>query len=214
MDKWSSSLTLGKSRLEALSDGVFAIAMTLLVLELKAPEVSHHNSDAAMLEQLASLGPAFFAFFATFLISGSFWFLHHLTFHFIRHTDRVLCWINLFFLMFVSLLPFSAGLLSHLLVHPVSQLFYFGNQFVLALILIVHWQYAIRRKMIVLDAPPRDLRRVSWRIGSLALAFGAAFATAAFDAHNSFYAMLGAIFVARIIERSTRPKLMAAMHGT
>jgi uncharacterized membrane protein len=204
MDTQPSALTLGKSRLEALSDGVFAIAMTLLVLELKVPEVSHHHSDAEMVEQLRRLGPDFFAFVATFLISGSFWFIHHITFHFIRHTDRMLCWINLFFLMFVSLLPFSAGLLSHLLMHPVSQFFYFGNQLVLALILNLHWHYAIRRKMIADDAPPREIRRISWRVASLAIAFAAPMAATAIDPKYTFAAMLAAIAVARIAERVTR----------
>lgn len=201
MDNHSVALTLGKSRLEALSDGVFAIAMTLLVLELKVPEASHHNSNEAMFEQLKALGPAFFAFFATFMISGIFWFMQHLTFHFIRHTDAVLCWMNLFILMFVSLLPFSAGLLSHFLTHPISQLFYFGNQMVLALLLNAHWHYAIHRKMIASDAPPRELRRITLRIGCLGLAFTGAFAGAFVNPNYSFMAMFAVMAIARIASR-------------
>lgn len=201
MDKHSPALTLGKSRLEALSDGVFAIAMTLLVLELKIPEVSHHQSNAGMLDQLRNLGPAFFAYVATFLISGSFWLIHHLTFHFIRHTDRVLCWINLIFLMFVSLLPFSAGLLSHLLVHPVSQFFYFGNQLALALILNLHWHYALRRGMIAPDASVVELRRLSWRMASLAVAFASAIVGAAINPGYSLFALAGAVVLMRVAKR-------------
>src|SRR5258708_33158951 len=136
-----SLFTVGKSRIEALSDGVFAIAMTLLVLKLDVPEVMHHSTNADMLDQLIHLGPAFVTYVVTFLIAGGFWFLHHLTFHFIRHVNGFLVWVNLIFLMFVSLLPFSAGLLGHLLVHPVSQVFYIGNQLAIALLLNVHWQY-------------------------------------------------------------------------
>lgn len=106
-------MKLGKGRIEALSDGVFSIAMTLLVLELKVPELSHHATNDELLAALAKLRPSFLTFFITFMISGTFWFLHHLTFHFVKHMNQVLCWINLFFLMFVSLLPFSAGLLGH-----------------------------------------------------------------------------------------------------
>src|SRR5271170_4071790 len=101
-----SHLTLGKSRIEALSDGVFSIAMTLLVLKLEVPEVMHHSSNEAMLQQLLALAPQFMTFVVTFLIAGGFWFLHHLTFHLLRHVDGFLVWVNLLLLMFVSLLPF------------------------------------------------------------------------------------------------------------
>jgi len=65
-------LTLGKGRIEALSDGVFSIAMTLLVLELKVPDLSHHQTNDEMLAMLFKLRPAFIAFFITFMISGTF----------------------------------------------------------------------------------------------------------------------------------------------
>jgi uncharacterized membrane protein len=137
----TTSLIPRTSRIEALSDGVFAIAMTLLVLKLEVPEVMHHSSNADMLQQLLDPGPAFATYVITFLVAGGFWYLHHLTFHFIRHVDGGLVWINLVFLMLVSLLPFSAGLMSHLLIHPVTQLFYYGNQLAIALVLNLHWDY-------------------------------------------------------------------------
>src|ERR1035438_9753478 len=129
----STALMLNKSRIEALSDGVFSITMTLLVLKLEVPEVMHHSTNEDMLHQLLALGPGFATYVVTFLIAGGFWFLHHQSFHFIRHVNGLLLWLNLLFLMLVSLLPFSAGLMSHLLVHPVSQLFYIGNQLAIAL---------------------------------------------------------------------------------
>jgi uncharacterized membrane protein len=138
----ASSLTLTKSRIEALSDGVFAIAMTLIVLKLEVPEVMHHSSNEAMLRELLGMTPAFMTYVATFLIAGGFWFLQHLTFHFVKHADTVFIWLNLVFLMMISLLPFSAGLIQHLLVHPVSQLFYFGNHLVIAVLLNMQWHYA------------------------------------------------------------------------
>src|SRR5581483_11886763 len=137
-----ASLTLTKSRIEALSDGVFAIAMTLLVLKLEVPDVMHHASNADMLAQLLALTPEFMTYVVTFLIAGGFWYLQHLSFHFIRHADSAFVWMNLIFLMLIALLPFSAGLMAHLLIHPVSQLFYYGNHIAIALVLNVQWQYA------------------------------------------------------------------------
>jgi uncharacterized membrane protein len=170
-------VTLSKSRIEALSDGVFSIAMTLLVLKLEVPEVMHHSSNEGMLTQLLALAPQFMTYVVTFLIAGGFWFLHHLTFHFIRHVDGFLVWVNLIFLMFVSLLPFSAGLMSHLFVHPVSQLFYVGNQLAIALLLVLHWQYAKRRYLI---AEEPGEARISFRVAWSSITFGVCLVAAIF----------------------------------
>lgn len=168
-------VTLSKSRIEALSDGVFAIAMTLLVLKLEVPE--HHHSNAEMLQQLLDLRPQFMAYVVTFLIAGGFWFLHHLTFHFIRHVTAFLVWVNLLFLMFISLLPFSAGLMGHLFMHPVSQLFYFGNMLAIALLLNLHWQYA-RRMDLIVEPETAESERLSYRVGLTAVVFAICMITA------------------------------------
>jgi uncharacterized membrane protein len=176
-----SPLMLGKSRIEGLSDGVFSIAMTLLVLRLEVPEVMHHSSNQDMLQQLLGMTPAFITYIVTFLIAGGFWYLHHITFHFIRNVDAVLVWINLLFLMMAALLPFSAGLMTHLLVHPVSQLFYIGNQLAIAALLNAHWFYA-KKKGLVNDAPEapdgRRVQRLSWRIAGTAVVFALCFTAA------------------------------------
>lgn len=164
-----SSLTLTKSRIEALSDGVFAIAMTLLVLKLEVPEVMHHSSNAAMLAQLLALTPAFMTYVVTFLIAGGFWYLQHLSFHFIRHADSPFVWMNLIFLMLVALLPFSAGLMAHLLIHPVSQLFYYGNHIAIAVMLNLQWQYAKWRGLA--DAAGSDAAHLTMRIVATAVMF-------------------------------------------
>jgi uncharacterized membrane protein len=171
-----SSITLGKSRIEALSDGVFSIAMTLLVLKLEVPELMHHTTNEAMLQQLLALSPAFMTYVITFMIAGGFWFLQHITFHFIRHVDVVFVWISLLFLLLVALLPFSAGLMSHLLVHPVSQLFYYGNQAAIALLLNVQWQYA-KRKGLTETANPDEIGHVTLRVTSTVTMFAACLVT-------------------------------------
>lgn len=197
MEKLPSSFVLGKSRIEALSDGVFSIAMTLLVLKLEVPEVMHHSSNEAMLHQLLALAPAFVTYVVTFMIAGGFWYLHHLTFHFIRNVDGFLVWVNLLFLMLVSLLPFSAGLMSHLLVHPVSQLFYFGNQLALALVLNLHWWYA-RGRMLVSVNEEKQLARLSLRIAGSAALFLTCITVALFQPSHSWlpipiFAVLGPV---------------------
>jgi uncharacterized membrane protein len=193
-------VTLSKSRIEALSDGVIAIAITLLVLELKVPEVMEHHSNEKMLEELLALWPQVLTYIVTFLIAGAFWYLHHLTFHFIRHVDGFLVWINLMFLMFVALLPFSSGLMSHLFVHPVSQFFYFGNQLAIALLLNIHWQYA-KWKHLTTGAELRDADRLTFRVSLSAAVFAACFVTAIFFPAHSWVPLPAFLVVGWVLER-------------
>lgn len=194
----STAIALSKSRIEALSDGVFAIAMTLLVLKLDVPDVSHHSSNAEMLQQLLTETPAFVSFVATFAIAAGFWLLHHLTFHFVRYVDGLLCWVNLVLLMFVSLLPFSAGMMGHLFVHPVSQFFYFGNLLAIALLLSLHWFYARRGGMAPTDSNAAAARRLTFRIAVTVYAFlGAILTTALLPRYSPI--SLAVIFVAGVV---------------
>jgi uncharacterized membrane protein len=191
-------VTLSKSRIEALSDGVFSIALTLLVLKLEVPEHQHSNEE--MLRQLLALYPQFTSYVVTFLIAGGFWFLHHLTFHYIRHVNGFLVWVNLLFLMFVSLLPFSAGLMGHLFMHPVSQFFYFGNQLAIALLLNIHWQYARWRRLTV-DSEPLDANRLTFRVGLTAAVFAACMIMAMFLPEYSWAPLPLLVIAGLMIER-------------
>jgi uncharacterized membrane protein len=101
--------------LTALSDGLFAVAMTLLVLDLRVPVAaagtaySEHGLAAALLKQ----GPNFAAYLLSFTMLGTFWLAQHTLLGILGRCDRTLTWINLGFLFVVSLLPFSAALLAH-----------------------------------------------------------------------------------------------------
>lgn len=102
-------------RLTALNDGLFAVAMTLLVLDLRVPvstagsAYSEHGLGGALLK----LGPSFAAYLLSFTMLGTFWLAQHTLLSILGRCDRTLTWINLGFLFVVSLLPFSAALLAH-----------------------------------------------------------------------------------------------------
>ena len=194
-------LTLGKGRIEALSDGVFAIAMTLLVLELKIPDLPKQTTQAEVLLKLKEMLPHFYSYAMTFVLSGVFWVFHHLTFHFIRHTTRALLWMNIIFLMFVSLLPFSTHFMADFMHYPVALMFYFGNQTVLALLLRVQWIYAVRAGILEIKTDERWGRRFPMRVNALIFACAAAFITACFRPQASQSAFLFALLAALIFER-------------
>jgi uncharacterized membrane protein len=142
-DTIAAASSWNKARIEALSDGIFAIAMTLLVLEIKVPDLPRDVSPHDLWQAVAAHGFTFFSFYLTFALAGLFWFWHHVSFHYISRVDGAILWINLAFLMFVSLLPYSTAMLGAFTLHqPVSLGFYFGNQLALGLLLNAHWRYA------------------------------------------------------------------------
>ena len=100
-----------KSRITALVDGIFAVAMTLLVLDLKLPEGIKMNTDAEVWRQLAALRGHFVIYALSFVVLGTYWVGNHFQFHFVRKVDRGFLWLNLLFLLFITLLPFSTNLL-------------------------------------------------------------------------------------------------------
>jgi uncharacterized membrane protein len=139
--------------MEALTDGIFAIAMTLLVLELKIPDLPKSVSTSELLQNIGHEAPAFFSFMVSFLYCGLLWVLHHLAMHFVRHLQIVLVWLNLLFLMSISVMPFSCGLLGHFLRNPAAQEIYFGNMFAAAALLAVQWLVAKKKKLLNEDEP-------------------------------------------------------------
>jgi uncharacterized membrane protein len=101
--------------LTALSDGLFAVAMTLLVLDLRVPvsAAGPAYSERGLGGALVQLGPNFAAYLLSFTMLGTFWLAQHTLLGILGQCDRTLTWINLGFLFVVSLLPFSAALLAH-----------------------------------------------------------------------------------------------------
>jgi uncharacterized membrane protein len=98
-------------RLQALADGVFAIAMTLLVLDLRLPE-AHDVGNHELWSQLTGLGPQFAAYLLSFTMLGTFWLAEHTLLDRCTRSDRTLAWTCVLFLFFVSTLPFSASTLA------------------------------------------------------------------------------------------------------
>jgi uncharacterized membrane protein len=131
---------ISKCRLEFLTDGIFAIVMTLLVLEITVPQISSHAPDvvqADLLKKLLDLWPKIFSYVISFMILAIYWRAHHRQFHYIKQADGVLVWTNIMFLMAVSFLPFSTALLGEYIDQQISVLIYGGNSIVIAFCFIL-----------------------------------------------------------------------------
>ena len=149
-----SRYALRPDRIATLADGIFAIVMTLLVLDLKAPE---SGTSEHIVSELVRQGPKFFSYVLTFGISSVFWFGHHMEFHYIVRSDRMHLWTNLFFLMAISFLPFSASLLGGNLGVPVADAFYGVHLAILGFIRYAHWRYITDGRRLVDKEMHQDL---------------------------------------------------------
>jgi uncharacterized membrane protein len=133
--------TLDKSRLEALSDGIFAFAMTLLVLSLTVPMVTESEAQLVLPGKLAQIWPEFLLFVIAFFILSGFWLSHHRILSPVRYVDQWVIRINFLVLFFVVLIPFTtsvSGDYSHVLE---AVLLFHVNLLIGSLMLTLLWLY-------------------------------------------------------------------------
>jgi len=148
---------LSPNRIEALTDGTMAIAMTILVLELPAPLLFNAESHGEHPNSFLAMWPEFYIYALGFLVLGIYWLLHHYMFHYIKRSDGVLSWLNILFLIFAALVPFSAKVLSvnnALLATAESEMnaaygFFTITTIASILTLLAMWQYATRGHRLV-----------------------------------------------------------------
>ena len=103
---------LEKNRLEALADGIFAVSLTLLVLDIKLPETATATTHDELVRNLLGLERHLVIYVISFVVIGIFWINHHVQFHFVKRTNRGLIWINLLYLLLVSFVPFATDLIG------------------------------------------------------------------------------------------------------
>jgi uncharacterized membrane protein len=132
-----------RERVPALSDGVFAVAMTLLVLDLRLPASIIHT-DRHLWDALSELGPNLAAFLLSFTMLGTFWLAQHTLLSLTTRTDRTLTWLQVAFLIVVTLLPFSASLLAAYVTLRLAIGIYWLNLLLLGLALAASSSYVAR----------------------------------------------------------------------
>src|SRR5215213_1249799 len=166
------------TRLEAFSDGVIAIAITLLVLEIRVPEET--ESVDALWAALRDLWPAYLGYLISFATIGIMWANHHTIFRLISRTSHYLILTNLLFLLCLAFLPFPTALLTHTLGHAderVGIIVYSGAFLVTALAYNLLWAYAAAHaRDLMPDAPPQAIQSITSRFRLGPPAYGIAFA--------------------------------------
>jgi len=163
-------------RITALSDGVFSVAMTLLVLDLRAPAAEAIHSEQDLLHALLPLLPRLVTYLMSFLTLGIFWFGQQVQLDRLSRSGRDLAWIHVGFLCAVTLVPFSTALLAEFINYRVALVVYWGNILLLGLLLLWTWREAVRAKLVREDTSPEVVAAICRRIliAQSLYAFGAA----------------------------------------
>ena len=143
-------------RLTAFTDGVMAIAITLLVLDIRLPRPAGGLDDAALMADLLAIWPQYFGYALSFLVIGNFWVGHTRRLRTLKSVDGGLLWLNILFLLTIGFMPFATSVLSET-AGRVATILYAGTMIVASLLLTLIWRYAVRREHVVL---PKSERRM------------------------------------------------------
>lgn len=132
-------------RLEAFSDGVFAIVITLLILEIRVPEIANSVTSSEFVHELGQLWPKFSAFILSFAVIYIIWMNHHRTFNMRAKSNRILMLLNGLILFFTVLVPFPTALVGEYPLQPLSGVIYGAVMAFLAISHLILYRYATNR---------------------------------------------------------------------
>ena len=145
-----------KERTEALTDGIFATVMTILVLSLVVPTVTGPNASATLQADVYGLIPDLFAYIVSFIFLGVLWISHQNMFSHIVTVDLRVLWINILLMLSVALAPFSTALLGRYPLQPIAVQAYVVNALAVSLLFNVLWFYP-RIQHLTHDEPNQEI---------------------------------------------------------
>jgi uncharacterized membrane protein len=154
-------IEFGKGRIEALTDGIFAFGMTLLVLGVGYPISVQTFAKMPVDQILLSSIPFFILYMVSFLILAAFWVSHHIQFHYIRFVDRTFLWLNILSLMFVAFVPFTSSLAGFFYNSRLAAAVFELHLLVIGLLFHLEWRYATHdRRLVEHSLDPVMIRRI------------------------------------------------------
>jgi len=145
-------------RIRSLMDGIFAFAMTLLVLNLILPDPSDLPPETQLHNMLLGQAQSFFNYALSFLLLAIFWMIHSQQIHILKQTDFTHIWMNMIILMFIVLVPFSASVMSDYSSDTLANLAFASNMLIIGVLYYFNWHYAIGKHKLI--AEEIDVKRV------------------------------------------------------
>ncbi|WP_066384627.1 TMEM175 family protein [Halalkalicoccus paucihalophilus] len=190
----------GMNRLLGFSDGVFAIAITLLILNIELPEST--GSVAVGISQLLEIWPDILSYVISFLVIGNYWIGHRGIFDDVESYDGTLLWLNIIYLMFIAFIPFSTSLIGEF-PGSVPVIVYAGTITLTSIALTVLWRYAWAYDLLDATVNREKLRDVTYGILTPASIFAGSILIALASAEWAMYSWLLLLIADPIRKRLT-----------
>ncbi|MBI5227212.1 DUF1211 domain-containing protein [Candidatus Micrarchaeota archaeon] len=155
---------LGVNRLETFVDAILAIAMTILVLDLRVPELAGELVHSELAPKLMEMVPNIIAYIISFVMLGVYWIGHYNVAKAVKRVDRTLLWLNIGYLAVVVLVPFSTALLSRYGTEQVAHIVYGANLMLIGAFAYLQWDHATSKGLVASSTPTILIKSVKERI--------------------------------------------------
>lgn len=156
---------LTTTRVESLSDGVFAIVLTLMVFQIRVPDISADKAPHDLWPRLLHQAPEFYSYAISFILVGIYWVAHHNMYHLVKRSTRPLLWMNLLFLMFVGFVPYTVALVGRYADIQKVMIIYGVHLMIISGLLFLQWWYVTRKKnLLVSPLNAEFVRSVDFKI--------------------------------------------------
>lgn len=180
------------------SDGVFAIAITLLILNIEVPKPT--GTTAVAVNQIVDEWPDVLSYVISFLVIGNYWIVHHDIFGDVKRYDRKLLWLNIIYLMFIAFIPFSTSLIGDF-PGGVPVMVYAGTLTLTSIVLVVLWRYAWGSDLLDATVDQEYVREVTYDILTPATVFAGSVLIALVSAQWAMYSWFLLLIADPIRER-------------
>lgn len=188
----------GMGRLLGFSDGVFAIAITLLILNIEVPKQTGSATIAA--HQVLAEWPDFLSYVISFLVIGNYWIVHHNMFEDVERYNRGLLWVNIVYLMCIAFIPYSTSLIGDF-PGSLPVIIYAGTLTLTGVVLTLLWRYAWRNDLLDGTVDSAKVRDISYRILIPSAIFAGSILVSFVSAQLAMYSWLLLFFADPIRER-------------
>jgi uncharacterized membrane protein len=195
---------VSKSRLEALSDGLFAIVLTLLVFDL-IPCIADVETEVELRAAFVAVWPQFVSFAISFIVISIIWVAHHTYFQAVTRVDEVQLWLNLLVLFCLSLIPFSASLLGEHHNLSTAGMIYGLNVAACVCAMMLNWWYATGQNLVHSNVDSRSIRQMKIRTGFILISSLIGVAVAWFNPVAAFYLYVFNAFVGLLLQIHLKP---------
>lgn len=151
---------LNLNRLETLTDGIFAIAMTILVLAIDIPENTASMTGEALHKAILSQSNQLISYGTSFLLLALFWTINHKQSGSLNRTNGIHIWINIIMLIFICLVPYTTSLKSDFIFDWMANLYFNVNMLIIALLYYINWSYATKNgRLTIKNLPEINIRK-------------------------------------------------------